>query len=479
MKPIITALASHALDEASFRFVPSLVLMEEAASKSCRFLEETGRIHPSDRILFLAGPGGNGGDALAMARILSSEGYRNLSVLCLEPLGAKAEEQKEMAEAFPIAFPSESEELFHEATVIIDGLFGVGLSRLLEGKALQWVSLANSAGQALKVAIDTPSGLGDGLGYDSPCFHADLTLTMGAAKLSLFHPLSCAHAGKPLVVINPCYPEKPLDEVEPVGEWIGAGEITDETLPLDGFKNSRGSVAMFAGCRAYSGAPRLAALAAFHAGAGLVTLYADPDAYAACLSVSASVMVRHLEDGYDLTRTDALLAGPGWGEGREELLCSLLQSGKPIVVDADGIKALGRLYQAGYRPEGNLVVTPHLGEMVTLSKAVLGRDIVHESAEVLFQGLRELARSLHATVVLKSAQNHITDGERLLVIDGKNPALGVAGSGDVLSGIIASRLAGGLGPFEAAVKGCALHQKQGLGLASGGFFTSEELEESL
>lgn len=149
------------------------------------------------------------------------------------------------------------------------------------------------------------------------------------------------------------------------------------------------------------------------------------------------------------------------------------------MVDADGLVALANLVRDGYRPHGPLVLTPHVGELSRFSSALLGRDIVHDTPQALLTGISQLATQLGAVVVLKSAVNQIVKDGRMAFLDCKNPAIAVAGSGDVLAGIILCLLGQKLEPFEAALQGCRLHQWKGKLLGAGGYFTSQELEECL
>lgn len=482
MDSLISCAQAQSLDTLSQKHVPAIVLMEQAACRMSQAMERDGRIKKDDAILFLVGPGNNGGDALALARSLASSGYSGLQVLCMESRSELCRIQSEAIADFPIhRIPQDrAEETIDSALVIVDGLFGVGLSRPVDGVAKRWIERANANTRAWKIAIDLPSGIGDQVPVSALSFHADVTYTMGLAKSCMFHPATCASCGREIVVLNPSFPPRFIEACPSVGSWESIVSAQEPPLRLDAFKNSRGSVAIFAGSRQYTGAARLSSQAAFHAGSGLVTLFADRDSFpVAVTSAGLSVMVRHEEEASDLSRFDAILAGPGWGTGREALLWRILESGKPVVVDADGLVALASLVKDGYRPHCPLVLTPHVGELARLSSALLGQDIVHDTPQTLFTGITRLAAQLGAVVVLKSAVNQIVQDGRMAFLDCKNPAIAVAGSGDVLAGIILCLLGQKLKPFEAALQGCRLHQWKGKLLGSGGYFTSQELEECL
>ena len=478
MQSVISCMQSQRLDQLSQRHIPAIIMMEHAACLMRQQMEHDFRIRKETDILFLVGPGNNGGDALALARALAAEGFTSLKVLCLSPKSELCTIQHEAILDFPIR-KVEAEEIAH-AEVIVDGLFGVGLTRPVEAPAKDWIERANANRTACKIAIDIPSGISDDIPVSALSFHADVTYTMGLAKSCMFHPSTCGGCGRVIKVLNPSFPPSLIARSPVVGQWESIAMAHEAPFPLDAFKNNRGSVAVFAGSRLYSGAARLSCQAAFHAGSGLVTLFADEASYpVVAASGGLSVMVRHEQEADDLFRYDAILAGPGWGPNRKDLLQRILDCGKPVVVDADGLSALTQLVQAGYRSKSPLVLTPHVGELVRLSSSLLGKDIVHESPAMLNQGLMELSARLGAVIVLKSAVNQIVQDTRMVFLDCKNPAIAVAGSGDVLGGIILSLLGQKMDPFEAALTGCRLHQWKGKVLAREGYFTSQELEESL
>ena len=233
----------------------------------------------------------------------------------------------------------------------------------------------------------------------------------------------------------------------------------------DGFKNSRGHIAVIGGSDKYTGAPRLAARAAFFSGAGLVTIITDSERIR---DENPAVMIAPY--GCDLSRFDALAMGPGWGEGSAAEFDRAASSGKNIVIDADALTLV-----PGHSFSHRAVLTPHIGEYRRLMSAM---DIPCglESAASLAAALRELALRTESVVVLKSSVLWITDGGNIFIYDGSNPSLGVAGSGDVLCGIIASLMGAGESPERAAIDGVILHQRAGRKAHEKyGFYSAEEL----
>lgn len=443
------------LDKRAQESVCSSLLMENAA---ILFWLEVERHVPNlskeSRILFLSGPGGNGGDALAAARFASCRGYRHIQCACMGQGG----EERRMLSPFPVGFLAWEAQTI-DADVIVDGLFGVGLNRPLEGIAASLVEQAN-ASKGYRVAIDVPSGLSDTL-TPSLSFHADLTVAMALPKLACFHPRTASSVGA-LVTVNPSFPPKLLAEVPSPYALVAKEEVTIPRLSSDAYKKTRGSLAVYAGSLRYSGAAVLCCRSAFHARCGLVTLLTDGDYAPVAASSLPSVMVRPYEEGEAVPSCDAILAGPGWGKEREKELEDILSQGKPLVLDADGISCFASLWKQTKKPfDVPTVLTPHIGELAALSAAVLGRDITRSSPLEFFASLRELSQALHAVLLVKSSLNHIASEEGVTVLPGNNPSLGVAGSGDVLSGIAASMLSSGLRAKDAALAASALHQRVG------------------
>ena len=170
-----------------------------------------------------------------------------------------------------------------------------------------------------------------------------------------------------------------------------------------------------------------------------------------------------------LSSCDSFVVGPGWGEGDRKLLEGVIETGKPFVVDADGIKHLG-----GLKLSLRAVITPHIGEYTRLC-AIL--EIENSNLE---ESIRQVARTLECIVVLKSSTVLITDGDVLYVYDGANPSLGVAGSGDVLAGITGAFLACGMNPLLSAVNAVILHQRSGREAERMyGFYSAENLVDTI
>jgi hydroxyethylthiazole kinase-like uncharacterized protein yjeF len=467
--------------------IPSADLMEAAGLQAYRRLRETvwSGSAPTGLLVFVAGRGANGGDALVMARHARLDGADVAVVLATArpPAGSDAAANLASCEALgiPIArwpdTPEAAERLIASAAWLFDGIAGTGLRGPLRAPLDGLVAILNAA-PGRRASLDVPSGLGDGYRDGWPVVHADCTLTMGLPKACLYLPRGRPHCGR-ILLVQPGFPrpllEDPTIRCELIDDRSFQGLLGP--LPPDAHKGDRGHLAVFAGAPGTSGAAWLAAHAAARARVGLVSLFLDRETLPLVAPMCRSVMAKpwHDADGFDLSRYTAVLAGPGWGlgEDRERWLERLLASDATGVIDADGIALLARL-RARIRPRlgGRWVLTPHPGEFERLAgiprNELLDDPVPHALAA---------ARELDAVVVLKSHVTIVADpsgGTR--VLDGCNPALATAGSGDVLAGLVAGGLAAGLAPATAAVFGVSLHARLGAAARERvGWFLAEDL----
>ena len=468
--------------------IPEAVLMEDAGLGAWRLAREAlwaGRV-PQEPIVFLAGRGNNGGDALVMARQCRLEGHGQASIVLAggEPAaGSMAAVHLEICEALGLEvlrFPAEPvrvQECLARAAWLVDGLTGTGLAGAARAPLDELIRLVNAApGRTL--AVDVPSGVGDAFRQGFPAVEAEATLTVGLPKLCLYLPHARALCGRILVVPGVFPPE--LTEAADI-----PGEVLDRTawrdlrpLPMDAHKGRRGHLAVFAGSEGTTGAAWLAATAAARSRTGLTTLFLDRAVYPAAVRRFQSVMVRPWDPSsppadFRAGRFSALLAGPGWGLGRERAgwLERLLDLGLPGVLDADGLTVLSGL-GGGRRLGGRWVLTPHPGEFARLA----GCEVDEVLADPLPR-LLALASGLEAVIVLKGHCTYVASPEgRYWVLDGGNPALATGGSGDVLAGIIAGLTAGGLAPLAAARLGVLLHSEAGeAAYRERGYFLAEDL----
>ena len=411
--------------------IPVATLMENAGRAVARAIRA--RFRPC-RTLVLCGPGNNGGDGYVAARHLAATGWP-ISIAALAPPRGDAIPAAAGWHGPILPFtPSEAA----RAELVIDALFGAGLTRDLPPDAIAMLQAAHRL-----AAIDVPSGLDGATGLPRPWApQAELTITFFRRKpghLLLPGRTLCGE----LVLADIGLPPGPLPST-----WRNHPDLW--TLPAPtatGHKFSRGHVTILGGAT-MTGAARLAAASARRAGAGLVTIAAQgaADTYRAGdpgVMVDATPMETQLRD---LRRT-AWVAGPGLGIATAAtLLPALLAAGRATVIDADALTACTG---APHRLRGATVLTPHAGEFARL----FGPPGPDRLAAV-----REAAATTGAVVLLKGADTIIAAPDGRAAINDNAPSfLATAGAGDVLAGLIAALLAQGMPPFDAACAGAWLH----------------------
>jgi NAD(P)H-hydrate epimerase len=428
------------------------------------------------KILVLAGPGNNGSDARSIAGLLQGNGYE---VVLWEFPGAFAPTQWQEDWTRCLSdLPAGS--------IVVDGLFGSGLSRPLEGLYTFVVESVNAL--KFKVyAVDIPSGLpGDGQFTESkavcpPVVRADVTLAFQFPKLAFFLPENYPYVGdwEVLDIGMGCmdYPGISVPFVTTDAARVQSG-LPPKRHPFS-HKYNHGHALLLAASRGKMGAALMAARACMRTGAGMLTAHVpacgEVPFYTALPEAMLSVDSRahaagDLPGGLEKTPVTyaAIGAGPGWGKDPvtsrlfERLLTFLKEKSPrmPLVLDADAINMLSEFsYLPEVLPKGT-VLTPHAGEFDRLVSA-LGWEKAPCSHDRIFQAIA-LAKKWNVVVVLKGRYTLITNGDEphLLNTTG-NPGMATAGSGDVLTGIILGLLAQGIPAYHAAAAGVFLHGQAG------------------
>jgi len=474
--PLYTADAMQQVDIAAIQGVgiPGAHLMERAGvAVAAEILE---RFEPEEVVVF-CGKGNNGGDGFVVARELSNAGvevtvvtlgaadeYRGDARLNLEILGQLGLDARQGFSA-----SGEPEEGVVAATemadVVVDAIFGTGFTGAAKGAAAAAIELINDAPGAV-VSIDIASGVGANAGaVHGPAVLADVTVTLHAAKVGHFVTPGGAYSGE--VVVAPIGIPPLCDRATDV--WLliepGLQPLLVEKGSLD-HKRSVGTVLVVGGAAGMTGAAHMAAMAALRGGAGLVHCTAPegveqvkpyPEVItvrvpgeAGCYTMASRAAVAE-----EVGAFDAVALGPGMGRGDETqlLVRELFATDTPLLLDADGLYALGDRPELVAGRSAPTVLTPHEGE--------LGRLLGRPAAEIAAQRLdnaRAAAQRSNATVVLKGEATIVADpsGVAYIVPTG-NPGLATPGTGDVLSGAIAAQLAKGLPAIEAACLGAYLH----------------------
>lgn len=468
MQYIVTKQEMQAIDAYTIEKIgiPGEVLMERAALQIVEQIEKVNIT--KGRILIAVEAGNNGGDGLAAGRILMEKGY-NVDVFYvggISKISPTFQMQKDILHHMGIrlrkAIPNK------EYSVVVDGIFGVGLSRKVEGIHAKAIEALNQV-DAVKIAIDIPSGIdattGEILGT---AFRADYTVTFGLKKMGMFFSDGIDYCGR-IVCTNVGFPDIAVEHVKP---QIYAYDSTDmKKLPKrinNSNKGTYGRVAVIAGSKHMSGAAFLCGKAAYSTGAGLVKIYTHESNRVILQSqLPEAIMMTYndyegalscIEDA--MKWATVIVVGPGLGVDTtsERMLYELLMNAEvPLVVDADALNILSNNIELIDSSSVPLVMTPHMKEMSRL----IGKTIP-EIMENRFEIAKKFARKMGVTLVLKDAKSIVTNGgeQTYINLEGNN-GMSTGGSGDVLSGIIAGMIAGGLDLAEAAKMGTYVHCQAG------------------
>jgi NAD(P)H-hydrate epimerase len=478
---IITVAEMYTADRfAAEHGVPTRSLMEYAGRAVA---DEVVRKHAKPcPTLVMCGPGNNGGDGFVVARLLKARGWNVRVALTGERGALKGDAGFQSVQWADGVIPLAPEALAG-AQLVIDGLYGAGLSRPLEGAARETViALNNSPAQV--VAIDVPSGLhGDfGRALDGLCVSADTTVTffrMKPAHVLMPGRIACGH----VVLAQIGIPDDALEIIQP-SIFINGRRLWGRAFPKPdprGHKYSRGHAIVVSGPAHVTGAARLAARGALRIGAGLVSVASPLDAVDVNAKHLTAIMVKPFDGPHGLAqllkdkRFNAVAIGPGCGigAGTRALVDAVLESGAASVLDADALTSYADEPDALFGPRlAHSVLTPHEGEFERLFPGLLA------SSSSRIEAARAAASRAKCVVLLKGPDTAVAapDG-RVTVTTNAPPYLATAGSGDVLSGFITGLLAQHMEPFLAASAAVWLH-----GLAATHFgpgLIAEDLPEQL
>jgi len=456
-------LAPTAMGEADRRTiaggVPGTTLMETAGAAVAARVRD---LWDGGTVVVLAGPGNNGGDGFVAARVLAEWGFDVRLHLRGELAELKGDAATAAARWNRAVRPFAEPEL-DGAGIVVDALFGAGLTRALPDEVARWTDAVAAAGLAV-VAVDLPSGVNGTNGrIEGAAFAALETVTFARAKPGHFLLPGVDRRGGLTVVdigLDPTALAAAHREAQPP-VWCNVPALWADARPRPAstdHKYRRGHTNVVAGTLETGGAARLAAKAALAAGAGLVTVLSPPAAVTTHGSRLDAVMVRSLRDD-DLTawladeRRNAWLLGPGGGVGAalRAKVEAVLERGRAAVLDADALTSFADDAEGlAAAVRGPVVLTPHLGEAARLWS--LSGDKLADA--------RGLAAATGATVLLKGFDTVVAapDGRAAIAVNGC-AALATAGAGDVLAGMVTAHLAQGLAPFEAAAAAVWLHNE--------------------
>ncbi len=465
--------------------IVSLVLMENAGRGATdaiveRFGDRFGRV------VLVGGPGQNGGDAWVVARRLSLLGHAPTAVLVGQASRLKGDAKANWellgklgvdTTELPSDHASGLVELLSDATLIIDGLFGTGLDRPIKGRYAAAVGAIEDA-PAPVVSLDLPSGLdADTGGILGVAPHAELTVTFARLKRGLHQYPGVEYAGEIRVVDIGI----PIASTSAASVWH-ADDLSALIAPRagDAHKGTNGHLLVVGGAPGKTGAAVLAGRAAFRAGAGLVTIGARPDARSTLEEKVIELMTTELPANADKASVEALcegkravVLGPGLGLddiGKAWTQAFALHASVPTVIDADAITNVAEGGVESLRgAAAPRILTPHPGEA--------GRLLEASTADVQadrYGAARAIAERSGQIVILKGARSIVGAKDDLRVCAEGTPALGVAGTGDVLSGVVGA-LSMTLKPEDAAIAGALLHALAGIEASVGdrGLIASE------
>ena len=467
---IFTSAQIHELDKFTIENEPikSIDLMERSAKAITQAITEVwGSQTP---VIIFAGPGNNGGDALAVGRLLCDKGYE-VTVYLFNIYGKLSDDcatnKKRLAEKRSKALIEVTQEFepphLEAGTLVVDGLFGSGLNKPLAGGFSSLVKYIN-ASPAQVVSIDMPSGLmteDNTYNVRANIIRADLTLTLQQPKLSFLFPENQQFIGR-LKVLDIRLSKEGIEKIDANYTLIEENDIRPRLLHRDPFahKGKMGNALIIAGSYGMGGASVLATKACLRAGAGKVTTH-TPKRNSLLLQISAPEAIIQFDreetifsEAVDTEDFNAVGIGPGLGTSEQTAIAIIAQLRRtqcPIVADADAINILANHRAWVQQLPKDIIMTPHPKEFDRLEGPST------DSYERLMKA-RDLAQRLQAYILLKGHHTSLClpDGHIMFNSTG-NAGMATAGSGDVLTGIITGLLARGYKHLDACVVGMYLH----------------------
>ena len=447
--------------------VPSLELMEHAAQACVQVLEDE-KVDLS-HVCVVCGSGNNGGDGFAIARILQNNRY-SVETFCVGNPDHYTEETQEQMHRLQecggkIIYGMPQEDSY---SVVIDAVFGVGLSRKVEGRYRQVIEQMNRM-RGTKFAVDIPSGLSATTGCILGCaFKADYTVTFQLKKIGLELSQGRTMAGKVIVSDIGISTNSICEDQEIVrtaGKDIYRKMLPDR--PEDSNKGTYGRLLVIAGSKGMAGAAYLNAHAAYMTGAGLVRIYTSSDNREILQTLLPEAIITTYEE-YNkeellslLTWADSVCIGSGLGMSRlsEKILKTVIEYVKvPCLIDADGLNLLAENNNyLNQMAERRFVITPHMKEMSRLT----GTPVEELKADRI-QILKDFISRYRITCVLKDSRTLIASEEKGIRMNlTGNSAMAKAGSGDVLAGVISGWMVQGKEAEDAAELGTYIHGLSG------------------
>lgn len=415
-----------------------------------------------DSVAILCGRGGNGGNGYALACLLHSQGVRVCAVHISPPKNENAAKfmEKYLADGgYLLRYAEDADkaaDLITSATLVVDALHGAAFTGELRGDELILVELANSTSGFI-TAVDIPTGISAGGKVSANCIMADLTVTFTVHKeATVSHP-ALGYCGE-VAVTDIGIPEEFIRQAKTEGTILGAEDLDYlPARPQNSHKGNFGTLLALVGSPEMPGAAYLSALGALRSGVGLLKLTSDFETLSIMKNrLAEPIFVPFHKEYISEQRYSALLLGCGIGRRYDAVLDELLKRQNQItIIDADGINYLATHINVLMEMQGEVILTPHPGEMARL----IGADVEYVNRNRI-ECARAFAMEYCLVLVLKGDRTVVAspNGEIFINTTG-NSALSKGGSGDVLAGVIASLAAQGVTPLRAACLGVYVHGK--------------------
>lgn len=483
MKYLLNAKQMKSIDTFSIEQIgiPSLVLMERAAlavTESVLRDIKSMPAHEKLKVLCICGRGNNGADGLCVARQLTEHGI-NAEVLIVgdvDKTGTEEyEHQKKILRNIGVVFRNKAD--FSEYNFIIDAIFGIGLSRAVEGEYAKLIGQINQIREkhpGMKVvAVDIPSGISADNGVAMGiAVKADETITFGYDKIGLVKYPGAAYAGR-IQTAQIGFAGAAITQLDSPAVYYTRQDL--QKIPdreQDSNKGTYGKVLLIAGSESMAGAACLSARACYRTGCGLVKVLT----HEINRNVVMSAVPEAITDVYtgqedqeqlaDLIQKNmdwasVIILGPGIGMSHYsyDIVKTVLETGKkggtkkPLILDADALNLVSSSKELmDLIPYANVILTPHMGEMSRLTGKSIAQLKLNTKEEA-----ESLARKTSGVCVLKDAVTVVSDGKQAYYNRSGNSGMSTAGCGDVLTGVIAGMLCTGMNPYESACMGVYVH----------------------
>lgn len=438
--------------------IPSMVLMERAAFSVADFICKNAS--KDKTVLVVAGTGNNGADGIAVCRMLYLKGYSTCIYILGDINKASDEFKQQLHIAEKLNIPQSNQ--FIDADIVVDAVFGVGLSRKVEGRYAEIIENINK-GKNIVYAVDIPSGINADTGkVCGIAVRANYTVTFGSHKIGTVLYPGADYCGE-VIVADIGFPQEAYEKKTETIQYAVAEDLKFvPARPNYSNKGTYGKVLIVAGSRDISGAACLCAAAAFRVGAGLVRVFTHKDNRQVIQKLLPEAMVNTYDtEKFDnkaleacLNWCDVVAVGPGLSTGiiQKKIVEQVLDSRIPAVIDADGINNISEDERLKKKFHRNVIITPHLGEM--------GR-LMNESVKTIADDLIKYARMVNykynVNCILKDARTVITTEKQTFINLTGNSGMATAGSGDVLTGIVAGLIGIGVDFDNAAVLAPYIH----------------------